>query len=88
VNKWIEEGVSHVRKVGIFEMLVWPLEASPPKYPYAAWTRIPRAGDFDGLPSSHKAKVKFESLAEAKTWIENETRGMCLKVLQDMTEAA
>lgn len=76
MSKWTKGWCSHERQAGIFELNVWPLEAST-KHPYSCWAVIPDDGNSRTLPSSTRAKVKFSSLDEAKTWIEDAVRQMC-----------
>ena len=56
-SPWTSNSLAYSRKIGIFELCVWPgdqYEGSE----YRAWIRIPSAGDFEGLPTFNATSVK------------------------------
>lgn len=69
--EWLVDDVAYRAPVGTFELVVWPgVGPAGGAGPYQAWVSIPDAGNTEGLPY-HEG---FDTVAEAKVWIERDFR--------------
>lgn len=74
MSQWRGDDVSYSRKIGAFELCVWP--GAEPKGPFQAWIRFVDGGTSDGLPSLER---NISDVNEAKCKIEKAFRDFLQK---------
>jgi hypothetical protein len=78
MTEWTEVFAGYRRKAEIFDLHVWPKNNTHD--PYQAWAVISEDGNSTVLP----CKSGFESLQDAKGWIEGAMLELCEAVQSDL----